>query len=99
METKKISVEKLLKEIVAAYRATQAKPLDTNEHITHLRYQIARLTRVCIEMQKRIEYLERMQEVQLGGGQINLNGHHEGQEEEDGRKITALGACRLNGFS
>jgi len=90
MQTEKKSVEKLLKEIVAAYRATQAKPLDTNEHITHLRYQIARLARVCIEMEKRIESLERMQEVQLGGGQINHNGHQEGQEEDDG-KITALG--------
>jgi len=84
------AIEKILKEIVAAYRATQGKPLDTDEHIKHLRYQIARLARVCIEMEKRINHLEEMEELQLGGGPNHLDGHN-GKIEEEGVKVTALG--------
>ncbi len=51
------SIEKLLKEIVAAYKATQNQPIDAPDQIKHLRYQVARLARVCIEMEKRISEL------------------------------------------
>ena len=85
------ATEKLLKEIVAAYRATQGKPLDTNEHIKHLRYQIARLARVCIEMEKRIAHLEEIQEVQLNGGPTRHDQRRQDGEKEDMGKVTALG--------
>ena len=84
------ATEKLLKEIVAAYRATQGKSLGTDEHIKHLRYQIARLARVCIEMEKRIAYLEEIQDVQLNGG-LTQHDRHRNDEKEDAGKVTAVG--------
>ena len=79
--------EKLLREIVAAYKATQNHPLEAKDHIKHLRYQVARLARVCIELNHRIKQLE----AHPGPNPKPPEKTNKDKEEDLGGRITALG--------
>jgi len=80
------NTERLLKEIVGAYKATQSSPLEGNNQIKHLRHQIARLARVCMEMNTRIVELETRLDLMLGSLSIDSD-----KKEEAEDKITAVG--------
>ena len=84
MEKERSAVEKLLREIVGAYKATQNKPMNAPDQVKHLRYQVARLARVCIEMEKRIIELEHSSDKRAG----SKSG---GQDDETLSKITSIG--------